>query len=81
MTQEYKYIYKHTSNPWESNHRDGPTGHKTYITYTSISVIYKKNIQKNNGNKNILNKNERRCRDVKTQKAYRQGRDSNNTGD
>ena len=22
------YIYKHTSNPWESNHRDGPTGHK-----------------------------------------------------
>ena len=22
------YIYKHTSNLWESNHRDGPTGHK-----------------------------------------------------
>ena len=39
-----------SSNPWESNHRDGPMGHK-----------------------NIFNKNERRCRDVKTQKACEQG--------
>ena len=41
-------------------------------------------IQKNSGNKNnkksILNKNDRRCREVKTQKAYGQGLDSNNTG-
>ena len=22
------YIYIYSSNPWESNHRDGPTGHK-----------------------------------------------------
>ena len=39
-----------TLNPVESNHRDGPTGHK-----------------------NIFNKNERRCRDVKAQKACEQG--------
>ena len=49
-----------------------------YITYTSISAIYKKSIQKkNNGNKNnkkhFHNKNERRCSDVKTQKACEQG--------
>ena len=24
----YIYIYIYNSNPWESNHRDGPTGHK-----------------------------------------------------
>ena len=24
-------MYKHTSNPWESNHRDGLTGHKNAI--------------------------------------------------
>ena len=46
----------------------------------SISAIYKKyshySEKKNNGNKNnkknIFNKNERRCRDVKTQKACKQ---------
>ena len=41
-------------------------------------------IQENSGNKNnkksILNKNDRRCREVKTQKACGQGLDSNNTG-
>ena len=26
----YIYIYKHTSNPWESNHRDGPAGHNNH---------------------------------------------------
>ena len=25
----YNY-YKHTLNPWESNYRDGPTGHDYY---------------------------------------------------
>ena len=53
----------------------------TLIDY-GIFVIYKKysTIQKNNGNKNnknVLNKNERRCRDVKTQAGSGQGRDSN----
>ena len=27
----YNIIYKHTSNPWESNHRDGPIGHKMFL--------------------------------------------------
>ena len=27
----YIYICKHTLNPWESNHRDCPTGHKTLL--------------------------------------------------
>ena len=43
-----------------------------YIKYSQI--IY--HSEKNNGNKNnknIFNKNERRCRDVKTQKACEQG--------
>ena len=31
MTQTYKY----SSNPWESNHRDGPTGHKKARDYTT----------------------------------------------
>ena len=26
----YIYIYIYSSNLWESNHRDGPTGHKNY---------------------------------------------------
>ena len=55
------------------------------ISYTSISAIYKKysrhSEKKNNGNKNnkknIFNKNERRCKDVKTQKACEQGWDAN----
>ena len=36
-----KYIYKHTSNPWESNHRDGPAGHKNKtvkITHSMVST-------------------------------------------
>ena len=54
-----------------------------YITYTSISAIYKKYShysEKNNGNKKNkrhFNKNERRCRDVKTQKACEQGWEAN----
>ena len=47
-----------------------------YIKYSQI--IY--HSEKNNGNKNnknIFNKNEGRCRDVKTQKAFEQGWDVN----
>ena len=32
------YIYIYSSNPWESNHRDGPTGHNNHTTNcTSIA--------------------------------------------
>ena len=54
-----------------------------YITYTSISAIYKNihTIQKKTMEtriiKNIFNKNERGCRDVKTQKACEQGLEAN----
>ena len=49
-----------------------------HVSYTSISVIYKIYSQiihhsekqgDNNNRKNIFNKNERRCKDVKAQKA------------
>ena len=50
------------------------------ITYTSISAIYKKYSHHSEKKtmetriiKNIFNKNERRCRDVKSQKACEQG--------
>ena len=36
------YIYKHTSNPWESNHRDGPTGHnkiEKHLLTLAISAV------------------------------------------
>ena len=36
----YIIIYKHTSNPWESNHRDGPTGHKKLKESTNVSREY-----------------------------------------
>ena len=32
----YIYIYKHTSNPWESNHRDGPVDHKKADISTAL---------------------------------------------
>ena len=54
------------------------------ITYTSISAIYtkyshhsEKKIMETRIIKNIFNKNERRCRDVKTQKACEQGWEAN----
>ena len=31
-----KYIY--SSNPWESNHRDGPTGHKNNNDYICVCI-------------------------------------------
>ena len=39
----YIYIkfYEHTSNPWESNHRDGPTGHKNRFTILPTPVTLK----------------------------------------
>ena len=58
-----KYIYIYTLNPVESNHRDGPTGHKKTMETRII--------------KNIFNKSERRCMDVKTQKACKQGWEAN----
>ena len=55
-----------------------------FITYTSISAIYKKYSHHSEKKtmetgilKNIFNKNERRCRDVKTQKAIEQGWEAN----
>ena len=49
-----------------------------YITYTSISVI-NNNIHKKKQwkQRNIFNKNERRCRDVKTLKPCEQGWEAN----
>ena len=38
VTQEYIYIYIYTLNPVESNHRDGPTGHKKRTTYLEEKV-------------------------------------------
>ena len=49
----------------------------------SVSAIYKKftllrkNTMETRIIKNIFNKNERRCRDVKTQKACKQGWEAN----
>ena len=34
------YIYKHTLNPWKSNHRDGPIGHKIYNIYNYENDLY-----------------------------------------
>ena len=54
------------------------------MIYTTISAIYKKYSHHSEKKtmetriiKNIFNKNERRCRDVKTQKAYEQGWEAN----
>ena len=33
------YIYKHTSNQWESNHRNGPTGHKKHQLNFNITQL------------------------------------------
>ena len=56
----YIYIYKHTSNPWESNHRDGPRGHKKYPYDCFVCVCYKKlttytaKVHKSQYKKNII---------------------------
>ena len=54
------------------------------MTYTSIAAIYKKYSHHSEKKametriiKNIFNKNERRCRDVKTQKLCEQGWEAN----
>ena len=40
MTQEYIYIIIHvyTLNPVESNHRDGPTGHKNVFVHSKLKL-------------------------------------------
>ena len=50
------------------------------MIYTSVFLLSTKNVQKTMETriiKNIFNKNERRCRDVKTQKASEQGWEAN----
>ena len=50
------------------------------MIYTSVFLLSTKNVQKTMETriiKNIFNKNERRCRDVKTQKACEQGWEAN----
>ena len=44
------YIYIYSSNPWESNHRDGPTGHKN-------NNFNNNNDDDNNNNNNNNNNN------------------------
>ena len=36
----YIYIYIYSLNPVESNHRDGPTGHKKEYSYNNTRPVY-----------------------------------------
>ena len=54
---------------WCENHCDSSTNKKMICLENNNN----NNINNNKNNKNIFNKNEGRCRDVKTQKACEQG--------
>ena len=40
MNVWHKHIYKHTSNLWESNHRDVPVGHNNCIPQNSEIIMH-----------------------------------------
>ena len=51
--------------------------HQYFCNLQKIFTPFKKKNSGNKNNKNIFNKNERRCRDVKSQKACEQGWEAN----
>ena len=51
--------------------------HQYFCNLQKIFTPFRKKTMETRIIKNIFNKNERRCRDVKTQKAYEQGWEAN----